>query len=289
MLDRENNYEGKKPLLYLVATPIGNLSEFTPRAIEILKGMDFVACEDTRNSGLLLQHFSIDKPLISCHEHNEEAAADKIVALLRSGKKVAYVSDAGYPVVSDPGERLAKRCLKEGFKVAVINGPNAGLCALVGSGLNADHFTFYGFLASKPSERAKELASLVHHQETLIFYESPHRIQEMLHDVSKAFGPTRQACLCRELTKAHEEYIHGTLGEMEELDENTLLGEMVLVVEGEKPAQKSIGNDEIIALLQEKLKQMTPKEAVASLSKENALPKNRVYDLYLSEIKGQGK
>jgi 16S rRNA (cytidine1402-2'-O)-methyltransferase len=142
----------------LVATPIGNLSEFTPRAIEVLKGMDFVACEDTRNSGLLLQHFSIDKPLISCHEHNEEAAADKIVALLRSGKKVAYVSDAGYPVVSDPGERLAKRCLKEGFKVAVINGPNAGLCAWwVRVWMPA--ISLLWLFASKPSERKKELAT----------------------------------------------------------------------------------------------------------------------------------
>jgi 16S rRNA (cytidine1402-2'-O)-methyltransferase len=151
MIVRENNYEGKSPLLYLVATPIGNLSEFPPRAVDILKSMDYVACEDTRNSGLLLQRFSIDKPLISCHEHNEETAADKIVALLKSGKKVAYVSDAGYPVVSDPGNRLAERCIAAGIKVAVINGPSAGICALVGSGLPADHFYFHGFLSAKPN------------------------------------------------------------------------------------------------------------------------------------------
>src|SRR5574344_2869939 len=205
MIVRENNYEGKMPLLYLVATPIGNLSEFPPRAIEVLKEMDYVACEDTRNSGLLLQRFSIDKPLISCHEHNEETAADKIVALLKEGKKVAYVSDAGYPVVSDPGNRLASRCIKEGIKVAVINGPSAGICALVGSGLNADHFYFYGFLSAKSTERKAELRSLVDFPSTLIFYEAPHRIKDMLQDVALILGKDRKACLSRELTKAHEE------------------------------------------------------------------------------------
>jgi len=235
----------------------------------------------------LLKHFGLDKALISCHEHNEETAADKIVALLKDGKKVAYVSDAGYPVISDPGERLAKRCLKEGIKVAVINGPNAGICALVGSGLASDHFMFYGFLPSKPSERKKELAKLTSHEETLIFYESPHRIKKTLQDFREAFGSDRKACLCRELTKAHEEYIHASLGELAELDETTLLGEMVLIVEGQKPLQKTIGNEEVVHLLEEKLKTMRPKEAVNAVSKENAIPKNRVYELFLSEIKSR--
>src|SRR5574344_1932368 len=197
MINRELNYEGKSPLLYLVATPIGNLGEFPPRAVEILKQMDFVACEDSRNSGLLLQRFSIDKPLISCHEHNEESAADKIIALLKEGKKVAYVSDAGYPVVSDPGNRLASRCIKEGIKVAVINGPSAGICALVGSGLNADHFYFYGFLPPKSSYRKAELKTLLTFPSTLIFYEAPHRIHDMLRDVAEVLGDSREACLCR--------------------------------------------------------------------------------------------
>ena len=286
MLERENNYEGGKPLLYLVATPIGNLSEFPPRAIEVLSTMDFIACEDTRNSGLLLQHFHIDKPLISCHEHNEEKASDKIITLLLSGKKVAYVSDAGYPVVSDPGNRLAERCLASGIKVAVINGPSAGICALVGSGLNADHFYFYGFLPSKDSERRSELKALSSFPNTLIFYEAPHRIGAMLQDVSTLLGGERQACLCRELTKAHEEYIHGTLAELAELDPSTLLGEMVLVVEGSKSPQIVLQDDDIVLLLQEELKQSTPKDAVNKISKENAIPKNRVYALYLTKLKG---
>jgi len=282
MIARENNYEGKSPLLYLVATPIGNLSEFPPRAVDILKSMDYVACEDTRNSGLLLQRFSIDKPLISCHEHNEETAADKIVALLKSGKKVAYVSDAGYPVVSDPGNRLAERCIAAGIKVAVINGPSAGICALVGSGLPADHFYFHGFLSAKPTERKAELQNLVSLPYTLIFYEAPHRIKDMLQDVALILGKDRKACLSRELTKAHEEYIRGSLGEIAELDETTLLGEMVLVVEGAKPVQKEWSDDEIASLLKGKLKDESMKDAVKDVAQENAIPKNRVYQISLT-------
>jgi|LAHS01.1.fsa_nt_gb 16S rRNA (cytidine1402-2'-O)-methyltransferase len=282
MIVRENNYEGKSPLLYLVATPIGNLSEFPPRAVDILKSMDYVACEDTRNSGLLLQRFSIDKPLISCHEHNEETAADKIVALLKSGKKVAYVSDAGYPVVSDPGNRLAERCIAAGIKVAVINGPSAGICALVGSGLPADHFYFHGFLSAKPTERKAELQNLVSLPYTLIFYEAPHRIKDMLQDVALILGKDRKACLSRELTKAHEEYIRGSLGEIAELDETTLLGEMVLVVEGAKPVQKEWSDDEIASLLKGKLKDESMKDAVKDVAQENAIPKNRVYQISLT-------
>jgi 16S rRNA (cytidine1402-2'-O)-methyltransferase len=282
MIVRELNYEGKSPLLYLVATPIGNLGEFPPRAVEILKQMDFVACEDSRNSGLLLQRFSIDKPLISCHEHNEESAADKIIALLKEGKKVAYVSDAGYPVVSDPGNRLAKRCLDEGIKVAVVNGPSAGICALVGSGLNADHFYFYGFLPAKSNERKAELHSLVSLPCTLIFYESPHRIKDMLKDVSAILGEDRPACLCRELTKAHEEYIHGSLGEIAALDEASLIGEMVLVVSGAEKVTKTLTDAEIAEILKEKMASLSGKDAVKEVAKEDAIPKNRVYSIYLS-------
>lgn len=285
MIARENNYEGIKPLLYLVATPIGNLSEFPPRAIEVLKAMDYVACEDTRNSGLLLQRFSIDKPLISCHEHNEESAADKIVALLKSGKKVAYVSDAGYPVVSDPGNRLAERCITEGIKVAVVNGPSAGICALVGSGLPADHFYFHGFLPAKGTERRAELQTLISLPYTLIFYEAPHRIKDMLTDVAQILGGERKACLCRELTKAHEEYIRGSLGEIAELDETTLLGEMVLVVEGAPLTKKEFSDEEIAELLQKKLTKESAKDAVKEVAQENAIPKNRVYQISLTLIK----
>ena len=281
MIERELNFSGSKPLLYLVATPIGNLSEFPPRAVETLRQMDFLACEDTRNSGLLLKRFGIDKPLISCHEHNEEASSERIVSLLQEGKKVAYMSDAGYPVVSDPGERLVKKCVALGYKVAVINGPSAGICALVGSGLPADHFYFKGLLPSKPSARDREIEELKARKETIVFYESPHRIEETLKALASSLGP-RKAVLARELTKAHEEYIRGSLAELASLDPKTLIGEMVLVVEGDEGETLPISDGDVRKLLLEKLKTLRSKEAIAAVSQENAVPKNRVYAIYLT-------
>jgi len=287
MIERELNYSGPSPLLYLIATPIGNLSEFPPRALEVLKEMDYVACEDTRNSGNLLKHFGLDKALISCHEHNEEEASDKIVALLLSGKKVAYMSDAGYPAVSDPGERLVKRCLAAHIKVAVVNGPSAGICALAASGLATDHFYFEGFLPSKPSARDKELADLKNRHETIVFYESPHRIGETLKALASSLG-NRQATIGRELTKAHEEFIRGSLNELAQLDPETLIGEMVIVVEGANEIpQKELTDEEIKGLLAAKLKEMREKDAIAAVSKENAIPKNRVYAIRIEMKKGE--
>lgn len=285
MLKRELNFSGDTPLLYFVATPIGNLSEFSPRAIELLKNMDYVACEDTRNTGLLLQHFSLHIPLISCHEHNEETAADQILSLLKDGKKVAYASDAGYPVISDPGARLAKRALDAGYKISVINGPSACLCALVGSGLPANHFYFYGFLDSKPSARKKELSALASFPDTMIFYEAPHRIHNTLSDMAIAFGEDRAATLCRELTKTHEEYLRATLGELAKIDADTLLGEMVIVVAGCPKKETEITDEEIIDSLQDALIQSPSKEAIKKVSQTLNIPKNRVYALYLKSIK----
>ncbi len=280
---REGNYEGKRPLLYLVATPIGNLKEFSSRATDTLLQMDYIACEDTRNSGLLFAKFGIKKPLISCHEHNEEEGAAKIISLLKEGKKVAYVSDAGYPTVSDPGARLVKRAIENDIKVAVINGPSASLCALAASGLDTTHYYFEGFLPAKESERDKELIELSKRKETIIFYESPHRISRTLLALEKYLGKDRKACLGRELTKLHEEYIHASLGELASIDPKTLIGEMVIVVEGNnKELSREISDEEIKTLLLESVKTMKGKEAVTKIAKENSLPKNRVYDIYLS-------
>lgn len=285
MIERELNFFGKRPLLYLIATPIGNLGEMTPRALEVLKEMDFIACEDTRNSGSLLKKFNLDKSFISCHEHNEEEAANKIISLLKEGKKIAYMSDAGYPTVSDPGERLTKRCIEAGIKVSVVNGPSAAICGLVGSGLEAGHFYFYGFLPSKPSARKKELEALKTREDTIVFYEAPHRIGDTLKDMAAILGNDRKAVIARELTKQHEEYIRGTLGEMSELDESTLMGEMVIIVEKAKSVAKTLSNDEIVALLKEKLSTLSSKEAIKEVAKENGIPKNVVYDIYLQNLK----
>ena len=284
-MKRENNFEGKRPLLYLIATPIGNRGELSPRALEIIGEANYIACEDTRNSGSLFSSLGLKKSLISCHEHNEEEAAEHIIKLLLEGKKVAYVSDAGYPGISDPGERLVAKALANDIKVSVVNGPNAGLCALVASGLPADHFYFEGFLPAKETLAKKRLESLQTLPVTMIFYEAPHRIGKTLHLLKETLGGERKACLARELTKLHEEYIRGTLDELAELDPETLRGEMVIVVEGAAEENKKVGEQEILALLEERLKEIRAKEAIAGVSKELGVPKNEVYDLYLKHLK----
>lgn len=282
---RERNYYGKTPLLYLIATPIGNLSEFSSRAQEILSSIDFVACEDTRNTSFLLSHFGLNKTLISCHEHNEEMASEKVLSLLSDGKNVAYMSDAGYPCLSDPGTRLAKKVIEHGFKVAVINGPNAALCALVASGLDTNHYYFHGFLDARKNKRDKELLSLKDYPFTLIFYEAPHRISDTLDSLKNVLGGDRNACLCRELTKLNEEYIRGTLEELSTLEQETLKGEMVIVVEGKSQENKQIGEEEVINSLEKALKTLSGKDSVSKVSKDLGLNKNDVYAIYLNNFK----
>ena len=263
-MNRELNFSGPSPILYLIATPIGNLSEFSPRAIEVVKSCDYVAAEDTRNSGKLLSLFSIKKPFISCHEHNEEESSAKIVSLLKEGKKVCYMSDAGYPAISDPGSRLVANCLSHGIKVATVSGPNAALNALASSGLDSTHFYFFGFLSAKEGDKAKELDDLKKRRETIILYESPHRIKKTLKSLLESFGD-RRAVIGRELTKAHEEFIRGTLGEFVSLDEETLKGEMVIVIEGGK----------------EEASGLSGKDAVEKTAKSLQVRKKTVYSLYL--------
>lgn len=279
---RELNFSGPSPLLYLVATPIGNMEEMAPRAISILRETDFVAAEDTRNSGALLKKLGIDKPFISCHEHNEEAASQKIVSLLLSGKKVAYMSDAGYPGISDPGSRLVANCLSNGIKVSTISGPNAALNALSASGLDSAHFYFHGFLDAKESEKEKEIKELSQRKETIILYESPHRIKKTLQALYRILGD-RKAVIARELTKAHEEYIRGQLSELNELEESTLKGEMVIVIEGNK-SKEEISDEDIAKTLQNLLKteKLSGTEAVKETAKTLQIGKNRVYRVFLS-------
>lgn len=282
MIDRELNFEGSSPLLYLVATPIGNLGELSPRAIEVLSQCDFIAAEDTRNSGQLMAHFQISKPFISCHEHNENEASQKIVSLLKEGKKVCYMSDAGYPTVSDPGQKLVQHCLEAGIKVSVISGPSAAINALTISGLDTSHFYFEGFLPAKESEKNAELKDLSIRKETIIFYESPHRIHKTLCSMHQILGD-RKAVICRELTKAHEEVIRGKLSEFALLDETTLRGEMVLVVEGSGKNEAEVSDEVISTALQRKLSEgLRSKEAVLEVAKELGVPKNKVYELSLT-------
>ena len=280
-MKRTQNFVNNKPTLYLIATPIGNLSEFTPRAIEILKEADYVGCEDTRNSKILFDHFGISTTLISCHEHNENEASEQLISYLLNGKNVCYVSDAGYPGISDPGSRLVKKALDNDINVSVINGSSAFLTALVASGLETDHFYFHGFLASKESQREYELKEMINRKETLIFYESPHRIIKTLVSMQKIFG-NRKICLCRELTKKFEEYIRGTLDELVTIDENTLKGEMVIIVEGNKDETSSFVSDEEIMAYVNSLTEvgLSTKDAIKNASSTLKVNKNYIYKLF---------
>ena len=276
---RIRNFDEDKSILYLVATPIGNMSEMSPRALEILKSVAVIGCEDTRNSGKLLNYFGITNKLISCHEHNEEQASDILLKYLENGDNIAYISDAGYPGISDPGSRLVKRALDKDYKVSVVSGSNAMITALLGSGLDTTHFYFHGFLASKHSIRIKELDKLKNKEETLIFYESPHRIKDTLKDLLDILG-NRKACIARELTKRFEEYIRDDLENLNKIDEKTLIGEMVIIVDG----NKHIDNEEssIEAALEyakELIKNgLKTKEAAKEASEKYRISKNIIYN-----------
>lgn len=278
---RSLNYDSNKPLLYLVATPIGNMQEVSPRTIEILSSVDLVACEDTRVTGKLLNLLGIKKDLLSLREHNEVSVSRDLIEKIKNGLKVAYVSDAGYPCISDPGSKLVKICLENEINIAPISGPNAALNALVASGLCEDHFYFHGFLNAKETVRLEELRELAYRKETLIFYEAPHRIKKTLEDLYEIFGD-RKACLARELTKKHEEFIRCGLKAMSEIDPETLKGEMVIVVEGSLGEVKPVINDtDVVNMVKSMVESgMSTKDAIKKVSEMTKINKNTVYKLY---------
>ena len=236
-MKRNKSFDGNKPVLYLIATPIGNLKEMSPRALETISEMDIIAAEDTRNAFSLLANYGIKKELFSLREHNEIEASKHLLEKIRAGKKVAYMSDAGYPGISDPGYLLVKEMIKEDVNISTISGPSAFINALVASGMKTEHFYFYGFLSAKESEAKEEILSLKDLKDTIIFYEAPHRIDKTLNLLRECLG-NREICLARELTKLNEEYIRGTLDELIQLDKTTLKGEMVLIVAGNNEENK---------------------------------------------------
>ena len=278
---RSLNFESNKPLLYLVATPIGNLQEVSPRTIEVLSSVDLIACEDTRVTGKLMSLLGIKKNLISLREHNEVGVSNELVEKIKNGTKVAYVSDAGYPCISDPGSKLVKICLENDINVTSISGPNAALNALIASGLCEDHFYFHGFLNAKESVRLEELRELSKYKETLIFYVAPHRIQKTLEAMYEIFGD-RKACVARELTKKHEEFIRGGLKFLSEIDPETLKGEMVIVVEGSSGEEKPIiSNVDICNMVKAMVESgMSTKDAIKKVSELTKLNKNQIYKVY---------
>jgi 16S rRNA (cytidine1402-2'-O)-methyltransferase len=222
-------------ILHVVATPIGNLADLSPRAQEVLRGVDAICAEDTRHSKHLLNHFGIERPLLALHEHNEDAIAERIVSRLLDGQSLALVSDAGTPLVSDPGFRLVRAARAAGVKVSPVPGPSAVIAALSVAGLPSDRFTFEGFLPAKGAARRDRLARLAGEPRTLVFYESSHRIAESLADLREAFGDERPAVIARELTKLFETVLDGTLAELQarvEADDNQRKGEFVVMVQG---------------------------------------------------------
>lgn len=264
--------------LYLVPTPIGNLKDVTSRALEIYNLVDYIACEDTRNASKLLHLLGIDKPTFSCHEHNELTASNKIISDLLDGKNIAYSSDAGMPCISDPGYLLLNKCIENNINIIPLPGANAALTALIASGLETKHFLFYGFLDPKISQKERELEDLINFPYTIIFYESPHKIYDTLKSLYKIFG-NRKITICRELTKLHEEFIRTNLLEASKIEDN-LIGEMVLIVEGNNKEKSSSIDDESISELYNKLinNGLSNKDAVIALSalfdiKKNALKK----------------
>ena len=282
-MNRQKSFDTQQATLYLVATPIGNLDEMTVRAVNTLKSVDCIAAEDTRNTMKLLNHFDIKAKLISHHEHNWKNSIPGILEMMENGQSIALVSDAGYPAISDPGTELVQAVIEAGFAVVPISGPNACLNALVVSGITPQPFTFYGFLDHLDKNKKKELETLKKHPYTLVFYESPYRIQKTLKVMMEIFGD-RKIALCREITKRHEEIIRGTISEVLEI-EDELKGEMVLVVEGCINSEEEKEEINVVEEVQKLIDSgMHSKEAIKQISKQYNLKKNDVYALYLERV-----
>ena len=224
-------------MLYIVATPIGNLGDISLRALETLKSADLIAAEDTRHSGNLLKHFEIRKPLVSYHEHNEAMRSEELAGRLAAGENVALITDAGMPGLSDPGARLIRKCVERGLSYTIVPGVSAILTALVGSGISADSFCFRGFLPVKSGQRERELRAAIEREETSIFFESPYRILKTL-VVCSEIMPDRQVCVARELTKKFEEFRRGTASELlAHYEKHPAKGEITLVISGAESAR----------------------------------------------------
>jgi 16S rRNA (cytidine1402-2'-O)-methyltransferase len=280
----------EKGVLYIVATPIGNLEDFSPRAVTVLAAVDLIAAEDTRHSRPLLRHFGINTPLVAVHEHNEREVMEGLLVRLAEGQSLALISDAGTPLISDPGFPLVRECHRRGIRVSPVPGPSAAICALSVAGMPTDRFVFEGFLPSRSVARRTRLDKLKGEGRTLVFYESGHRLQETLRDMAEAFGEERPVLLARELTKLYETLLRGSLGEVVQRVADDPLqskGEMVLLVEGvgeEGDAGRAIEAERVLSLL---LEELPVKKAAALAARITGEKKNHLYKRAL-ELKGEG-
>lgn len=271
--------------LHVVATPIGNLEDISPRAITILQSVDLIAAEDTRHSGKLLKTLGIDTPMTSYHDHNQTSKTPVLIAKLQSGSDLALISDAGTPLISDPGYRLVRAAQDAGIRVLSIAGPSAVIAALAVSGLATDRFTFEGFLPSKATARKNALRELANEPRTLVFYESPHRVYECVLDMLAIFGADRELCLARELSKRYETTLRSTIGGILELldqDPNQQRGELVLVLAGaeQKPIEGQA--EQVLKILMDELPLKQAASLTAGITGES---KNHLYELGL-KVKG---
>ncbi len=272
----------KKNKLYLIPTPIGNMDDISKRMIDTLNYVDILFCEDTRTTSILLNYLNIKKKMISSHKYNEEKNIARILKLLDEGKNIGIVSDRGTPVISDPGYFLTKAAIDNGYEIVAIPGPTAFIPALITSGIIPQPFMFYGFLNSKSSNRKKELENIKYYKETMIFYESPHRLIETIEDMKNILGNNRNVSISREITKKYEKNYHGTLGNIIDKIEE-IKGEFVIVIDGNK--EKDDYNDisimeHINLYINQNLKVM---DAIKQVAKDRNMKKNDVYKYYQHE------
>ncbi len=269
-----------KQCLYVVATPIGNLGDFSPRAVEVLQRVDLIAAEDTRHSGRLLQNFTIQTPMQALHEHNERKLADTLLQKIEQGQTIALISDAGTPLLSDPGYHLVRGARERGIRVIPIPGACALITALSAAGLPTDRFRFEGFLPAKRGARQQQLEKLKQESVTLVFYESPHRIEDSLADMQQILGDERQAVMARELSKTFETIHGGTLAELSQWvaeDANQRKGEIVLLLEGAPALEVDDLNPEVERMLKILLQDLPLKQAAALVAEISGVRKKKLY------------
>lgn len=263
--------------LYIVATPIGNLEDITYRAVRVLREVDLVACEDTRHTQKLLDHFGIAKPTVSYHDHNEQARSDELIATLQHGKSIALVSDAGTPLIADPGYRLVAKARNAQIAVTPVPGPSAAIAALSASGLATDAFVFYGFLPAKAAQRRKALQQLAPLEMSLIFYEAPHRVLDTLEDIALTLG-SRPVVVARELTKIHEEFLSGAPADLLELlrQRPGIRGEFTVIVGrgSELPEETGTIEEAVEQLMRDGVERMT---ALKEVARRRGLSKREIY------------
>lgn len=268
--------------LYLVPTPIGNLEDITLRAKKILTEADYIAAEDTRTSGILLEKIDVHNRMISFHKYNSKERAPELIKLLKEGKVIAEISDAGMPVISDPGYILVQECIKNDIPVVSLPGPSAFATALIASGFDAQPFTYWGFLPRKSSEQIPYFEKMNKFHGTSIFYEAPHRLKKTLKNLATVLDSNRQITLARELTKIHEEYIRGSISEINEyFTKNDPRGEFVVLVSPNTKKEVQLSWDELVKKVSQLVNEgKSKKDAIKQVAKENGVSKNELYDKY---------